>query len=494
MLIRDALRDAGLPPSAVGYLECHGTGTPLGDPIEVQAAGQAYGVGRQADNALRLGAVKANIGHSEGAAGIAGLVKVTLCIHRCTIPPVARFKELNPNIGRLEDIPATIPLVSEKWEGLSTRRTAGVSSFAFSGTNAHAILTSVEGEEEPKVKPEAIPPTPHLLCVTACTRRSLEGLAKRYADLLERDGICLEDICYSARKTRTRFRHRLAVAGSTKTEMAGLLRSFLHDGSGTCNPGLSVGDVGGRGKRRVAFIFPGEGAQYLGMGKELYTLGGPFARTLEECDRLLRPHVDGQSILTVMHADPTSEGATERFRQPQYAQPALFALEYSLAQMWKTAGVVPEYVMGHGLGEYVAAVVSGVMGLEDGLQLVARRAKLMEAVQTVGRMVAVGVTEVEAMAAIAFCGVGAEVSVAAVNGPRAVVVSGLQSGVDAVVSRLQQLDHGVQCTVLEVSHGFHSPQMDGMLQPLQELAGEVTFAPRPNIPVMFFYNRSGVIT
>mmetsp|Transcript_89611 Transcript_89611/g.155160 ORF Transcript_89611/g.155160 Transcript_89611/m.155160 type:complete len:1831 (-) Transcript_89611:434-5926(-) len=483
-LIRDALADAKLAAPAVSYLECHGTGTRLGDPIEVQAAGHVYGEGRDTSNPLVLGAVKANVGHSEGAAGIAGLIKVVLCLRHRTLPPVARFKQLNPDIMPLEEIPAVIPMVSSPWEPVSGRRTAGLSSFAFSGTNAHAILEEVEtpaGGAEAGVG--ASDGGPYTLCLSAYTEASLRGLAAKYAGMVVQAQAPLADICFSARASRTQFRHRLAVVGSDAEELSRKLRA-CQQGGASSDFSTSMGDAGPHGVRQVAFIFTGQGSQYVGMGRELYRRHAVFARSLDECDRGLRPHLDGQSILELMHADPACEEARTRLEQTQYAQPALFAVEYALAQIWLSMGVQPKCLMGHSVGEYVAAVVGGLLPLEEGLQLIATRGRLMQQMEGDGCMVAVSLPEAEAVQAIRDSGADGEVSIAAVNGATSVVISGYRGGVQRVVDLVQLRHADAKCTALAVSHGFHSPQTEGLLDAVESFAQTLPFAAAPRIPII----------
>lgn len=318
-LMRAALADAGLAARRVGYLECHGTGTRLGDPIEVEALGQVYGEGREAGRALVLGALKANVGHSEGAAGIAGLVKAVLCVEHGVLPAVARFRELNPAIRPLEGIPAVIPTERRLWgeELAGGRRVAAVSAFAFSGTNAHAIVGAGGGRG---VAPTAAgKEDTHTLCLSAATPASLEGLATRYAAFVEAGEGDLGALCRSARTTRTALRHRLVVVGRDRGEMAARLRRFRCGGEGIggggVDDGLVKGDAGARGRRRVAFLFPGLPVR-AGAGRGLMGWNAAFTRGLEECDRLLRGALGGQSIVEVLHGDE-SAAARERLREPR---------------------------------------------------------------------------------------------------------------------------------------------------------------------------------
>ena len=364
-VIREALaqrrRRAGARSS---YVEAHGTGTPLGDPIEVQALAAVLGEGRAAGaSRFVLGSVKTNIGHLEAAAGIAGLIKVVLALQHGRDPaaPALRAPEPAHRLGR--DLPVRS---RAQRHAVASRqrdaRIAGVSSFGFSGTNAHVIVESAELEARSDEATEGEE-------VVVVSSRSAEGLreqARRYGSYLNGAGrgSRLSDVSYTSSVCRSHFERRVAVIGGDVASVANELMAYAEGGvSGRVIEGQSV-----RGASRVCFMFTGQGAQYAGMGRGLYERGGAFRRALERCDQALREELE-VPLLEVLYGASSSD---ELLKQTAYAQPALFALEYALSEQWSSWGVRPAYVMGHSLGEYVAACVSGALELESGLRLVAR--------------------------------------------------------------------------------------------------------------------------
>ena len=449
-VIKEALVNAGVEPEEVSYVEAHGTGTSLGDPIEVEALGRALAERDKRTVPLLIGSVKTNLGHLEAAAGVTGLIKVVLSLQHRAIPPHLHLQKLSENIA-WERYAIEVPTQLRRWEPVNGRRIAGVSSFGFSGTNAHVVL-----EEAPAVAvAEAGLERPHhLLTISAKTAEVLKAQVEVYrARLQAKDEDRLADLCYTANVGRAHFGQRLIVGGNTRAEVA------LKLGSGD---GVVRGEVGTQQKPRVAMLFTGQGSQYAGMGRELYETSPLFRRILERCDELLRGKLP-RSLLEVMLGD--GDGLLD---QTGYTQPALFALEYGLAQLWRSWGVQPIAVLGHSVGEYVAACVAGVYSLEEGLGLIAERGQMMQAEPPGGAMAAVFASEEQVRAAVA----GHEaVSIAAVNGPRNVVISGDQPEVEGI--REQLATTGVKSRPLRVSHAFHSRRMDPVLERLEAAAGGV---------------------
>ncbi len=448
-VIRSALKNAGVEPDEVGYLEAHGTGTALGDPIEVGALAAVFGRERRERNPLLTGSVKTNIGHAEAAAGIAGLIKAVLCLVHREIPPHLHFREPNPKIP-WEDAPIRISTTRTPWPIGAGRRIAGVSSFGFSGTNAHVVL------EEAPVRPAAaaaIVRPVHLLALSAKTEEALRELAARYASHLENGGASdFGDTCFSANTGRSHYKSRLAVVAASASEAR---TTLLARKAGVAQVTASTGPT-------VAFLFTGQGSQYAAMGGELYRTQPRFRHAVDRCDEIL-----GFRSL---------EGSLD---DTINAQPGLFAIEYALAELWKAWGVEPEILLGHSLGEYVAACVAGVFTLEDALELVAVRARLMQSLPPDGMMAAVRAGEDRVRAAIA----SAEetVAIAAVNGPANVVVSGRRDVLSGILDALRT--QGVESRPLSVSHAFHSPLMAPMLDAFAEAAAGVRCSP-PKIPVV----------
>jgi acyl transferase domain-containing protein/acyl carrier protein len=463
-VIREALKSAGVEPSAVGYVEAHGTGTALGDPIEIQALAAVFGAGRSAEKPLVVGSVKTNVGHLEAAAGAAGLIKVILALTHGQIPPHLDLKGPNPHIP-WNEVPVTVPAALIPWPAGSGKRLAGISSFGFSGTNAHTVL-----EEAPA--PAASPTLPdrplHLLALSARDENALRQLAGLFARHLEtHPEEHLADVCLTASTGRSQFAHRLAVVSATLDESCASLSAFA---SGTVSASVQSGKSDRERPSRVGFLFTGQGSQYAGMGRELYQTSPLFRRELDNCSDLLRPHLD-RPLLEVLYPD---EGQDTPLNQTGYAQSALFALEYALCRLWQSWGVQPSAVLGHSLGEYVAACVAGVLSLENALTLVATRARLMQALPPGGAMAALLAPEEQIEAALAdFAG---RLSLAALNGSNT-VVSGDAEAVDQLLSQLEQ--QGVRGQRLQVSHAFHSARMEPALAPFRQAAAGVEFsAPR----------------
>ena len=456
-VIRLALASARISPEDVSYIEAHGTGTSLGDPIEVNALVASLCQTRRPEHPLLLGSVKTNIGHAEGAAGVAGIIKVALALAKHRIPPHLHFDTPNQHVNWAQ-LPVEVVSTMRDWPE-RRKRIAGVSAFGATGTNAHMVLADAPVVNQARTDERS---TPALLVVSAKTPRALAELAGRFeAHLGTHPDEDLTDVCYSASAGRSHFRHRLAVTGASRTELQRKLLAFV---DGKLLAGAIAGEVAGSD---VTWLFSGQGSQFAGMGRELYRAEPVFRDALDRCDRILSQHLD-RSIVDVMHGGGGTSGLID---QTVYTQPALFAFEYALSELWRSWGVLPTAVMGHSVGEYTAACVAGVFSLEDGLRIIAARARLMQTTP-VGSMAAVFCTEEEASQAIA--SYERTLSIAAVNGPRLVVISGAAASVDAVLSTLE--DAGVASQPLQVSRAFHSPLMDRMLDEFQRVAEEIKYS------------------
>ncbi|RKG92067.1 type I polyketide synthase [Corallococcus terminator] len=461
-VIRKALADARVAPAEVSYVEAHGTGTPLGDPVELNALGAVYGAGRTPEQPLAIGSVKTNIGHTEAAAGLAGLLKVVLSLQHESIPRHLHLARLNPQI-RLDTIPARIPTEPLPWRGEpGRRRIAGVSAFGFSGTNAHVIV-----EEAPAPAPRRDPGAHrhHLLALSARSAPALRQLARAHEEALASAHVpSLQDVCFTASTGRAHLDHRQAFVAHTPEQLREALATFASQEPG---PRPSVG--------KRAFLFTGQGAQSVGMARQLHETQPVYRRAFDRCDTLLRPLL-GASLWDVLY--PAS-GTSSPLHETRFTQPALFAVEYALAELWGSWGIVPDLVMGHSLGEYVAACVAGVFSLEEGLRLVASRARLMQALPSGGTMMALLAGEEQVAEAIRAS--GAPVSIAAINGPASVVISGPDEAVRALAATLKE--RGVQGSALTVSHAFHSALMEPMLAEFERVASGIDFRP-PRIGVI----------
>lgn len=459
-VIRMALADAGVHPSDIGYVEAHGTGTPVGDPIEAGAIGRAF-ADAGPDHRILMGSVKTNIGHLEGAAGIAGLAKVVLALERATIPAHRNLEELNPDIP-WDELPVDIPTAARPWP-TTERRMAGINSFGFSGSNVHMIVGDAPGAavSADSGRREGA----DVIVLSAKTSSGLDAVATTLADHLAATADDLGPIARATRGRRTSFRERLAVVADSPADGAAKLRAWLDAGHGA---GVVQGTS--RPDLPVAFLFTGQGSQYVGMGKSVYDTEPVFRDALDTCAAFFDELLD-VPLLEVMFGGGSSRGA--EIDRTEYTQPALFSLEWSLAALWRSWGVEPSVVLGHSIGEYAAACLAGVFSLEDAIRLVAARGRLMGALPVGGAMAAIQSPLDDVVARIADR--TGRVSIAAVNGPMAIVVSGDAEGVEAVVADCER--DGLRVQRLTVSHAFHSPLMDPMLDEFREIASGVTYRP-----------------
>lgn len=472
-VIRSALENAGMKPSEVGYVETHGTGTSLGDPIEVKALGAVYGEKRQ--QPLRIGSVKANIGHTVSAAGVAGLIKAILTVQHGEISPLLNLTHLSSHIP-WADYPIDVPAQLVSWQEDKHPRAAGVSSFGFSGTNAHIILEQAPvSASVPHSSPVQSERPLHVITLSARTNSSLRVLAERYVDQLSSDEANGFDIAYTANTGRASLVQRLAVVATDKHDMAQKLAAFAAGESAKVIRGQAPVD-----RPKVAFLFTGQGSQYAGMGRELYETQPDFRAAYDECDALMRPAL-GYSLPDLFFGD-----STHLLDDTRYTQPALFALEYALAQMWRTWGVEPDWVLGHSVGEYVAAVLAGVVSLADGCRLIVERGRLMSALPAGGQMAAIFADEATVQAALA--PFAHEVSIAAVNAPAETVISGAASAVEALCQQFEA--DGIKAKALKVSHAFHSPLMEPMLENFERVVKNIQFQ-KPQLKLVS--NRTGAV-
>ena len=438
-VIAQALGVAEADPRSVSYVEAHGTGTQLGDPIEVAALTAAYGAGAADTGWCALGSVKPNVGHMGPAAGVASLIKTVLALEYGLIPPSLNYDTPNPRID-FEASPFYVSSVLSQWKSDGAPRRAGVSSFGMGGTNAHVIL-----EEAPAARRRTGPWPATLLPLSARSQAALEVAAQRLADRLDQAGQApdLADVSFTLRAGRREHGHRLAVVAADPVLAAQALRDRSRWITGT---GPAV-----RGQApRVALMFSGQGAQYAGMGRQLYQVMPVFREAVEECAGLLAGRVD---LCAALLAD--GRDAEEALRQTGLAQPALFAVEYALARLWLSWGVEPEAMIGHSIGEYVAATLAGVFELPAALHVVAERGRLMQSMPP-GAMLAVQLGESEVTGRLP-----GELSVAAVNGERTCVVAGPAEAVSRFAAELAR-DH-VGSRPLRTSHAFHSAMMEPVL-------------------------------
>ncbi len=467
-VIRLALSYAGVDPAEVGYIETHGTGTALGDPIEVEALRQCYGQPRPEGSRCALGAVKTNIGHLEAAAGIAGLIKAVLTLLHGTIPPNLHFRTPNPNLP-LNGTRFFVPTEPTPWAAGEKPRFAAVSSFGFGGTNAHVVLeeappvagagdVDATGEADAAAKPAVW----HVLPLSARCDKALSALAEAYRTHLLETTDAIADVCYTAAVLRTHYEHRLAVTGRTKQELAERLAAWANGEamSGTAQGTAVVGQ-----RPKLAFVFPGQGSQWLGMARELLDSEPVFRESIEACERAMKHEVDWS--LGALLRDPCEhESQLERI---DVIQPTLFAIQVSLVRLWESLGVRPDAVVGHSMGEVAAAHAAGLLTLEDAVKVICRRSKLLRRVSGQGAMAVVELPADEAEAALG--GEADRVSVAVINSRRSTVLAGDPQALRTVTDRLEA--QGVFCRRVKVDVASHSPQMDALTAELKAALAEV---------------------
>ncbi len=573
-LLRAALHNARIAPRQLQYVEAHGTGTSLGDPIEVRSLGEVLSAGRPSEHPLIIGSAKTNLGHLESAAGVAGLIKTALALHHGEIPPHLHFQKLNPDIS-LEEINARIPTQLLPWPTWGETRLAGVSAFGMSGTNVHVILAeaplgsgqlSVISDQRSVGHTRDNAPrttdngqstkdrTAHLLTLSAKDDNALKQMAESYAQhFAAHSELPLPDACYTANVGRAQFRHRVAVVAPSLAQAQTRLKDFA---AGIEAPGLIHGEAASGSRKNLAFLYAGQGYQYVGMGQGLYQTQPTFRKALQLCDELFRPYLK-TSLLAVLYPEsrntPLKRGIGENNAQransdhrsaqhppnpPQggnyteqratsneqqttnneqqttdneqrttdneqrttdneqgttdneqgtinlldqtfYTQPAMFSLQYALTQLWLSWGFAPTVVMGHSLGEFMAAQLAGVYSLEDAVKLIAERGRLTEDVPAVGMMASVQAREEVVTKALA--AYGDNICIAAINGPDSVVITGLKEEVNDLLARFER--DGLNVRRLAISNAFHSRFIDPALDNFSRVAAEVTYH-QPKLPLV----------
>jgi acyl transferase domain-containing protein len=461
-VLKAAQLNASVQPDEVGCIEAHGTGTKLGDPVEIHALAGVFS-SRSTEKPLYVSSIKTNIGHLEAASGIAAVIKSVLSLKAAQIPQHLHLESLNPLIS-FGEVPIKIPQTLTPWP-VDQSRLAGASAFGFSGTNAHVLLEAAEEPTHASTADEG-----GMFALSARTDASLRLQAKHLAEHLTSTmargaTVRLDRLCHTLSFRRQQFTHRLAAKVKS---MPDLIDDLNKVANGQTPSVLAIsGDI----RPKVAMLFTGQGSQYAGMGKRLYETQPLFRDILDECDQLLQP------VLKCSLVNDIIFGSGSLVDQTQYTQPALFSFEYALARLYMSWGVEPDVVMGHSVGEYVAACIAGVFSLADGLKLIATRAQLMGNIQAGGVMVAVfaSIDVVQPK----LVGHESQASIAAVNGPGLVVVSGAPAAVDEIVASLN--NSGVKSKQLTVSDAFHSPLMKPMLRMFGMVTNMANFA-EPKIP------------
>jgi myxalamid-type polyketide synthase MxaE and MxaD len=449
-------------PGQVCYVEAHGTGTVAGDPVEIAALANVLSSGRPPGSPCYLGSVKTNFGHTEAAAGIAGLIKTALVLKHRTVPANLHLRELNRAIA-WNDYPFVLPQESARLTDNSEPAVAGVSAFGIAGTNAHAVLTEAPRRDHAEENTQHRPDTAWVLPLSARSPEALASLASAYISALAEQGApSLYDVCYTAALHRTHHEHRLAVAARNSAGLRESLQAFLRGESSSV---VWTGKAVPEPNCKTVFVCPGQGSQWVGMGRRLLRGEPVFSEWLQRCEQALWPYVDW-SLHEQLHLDPDAPGY--RLNEIDVIQPSLFAIQIALAALWRSWGVEPDAVVGHSMGETAAAFLAQALTLEDAARVICTRSLLLRRVSGKGAMAVVALTMEQAREALA--GFEDRVSVAVSNSPRSTVVSGDPHALQEILQRLH--DRNIFCRPVKVDVASHSPQMDVLTDDLlRELGG-----------------------
>jgi acyl transferase domain-containing protein/thioesterase domain-containing protein len=462
-VIKEALAIADVAPETITYVEAHGTGTPLGDPIEIAALTQAFGTEHR--NYCGLGSVKTNVGHLDVAAGVTGLIKVALALKHQLIPPSLHFESPNPKID-FANSPFYVNTQLRDWQTDGFPRRAGVSAFGIGGTNAHVVL-----EEAPLEAHSEKSRAWQLLVLSAKTATALEtATSQLVAHLKQHPDLNLVDVAYTYQVGRQAFNHRRMLVCKT---LEGAVATFSSPSQGDFKPLTHIAEL--KKTPEVVFMFSGQGSQYVNMALELYQTESIFRTQIDYCAEFLKPHLN-LDLRTVKYPDSYQENDTQPINQTALSQPALFVIEYALAQLWMSWGIKPAAMIGHSIGEYVAACLAGVLTLDEALVLVAARGRLMQTLPS-GTMLAVPLPEEEIRPLL-----NNNIDLAVINVPSQSVVSGPTEAVEQFATQLLA-ERGLECKYLHTSHAFHSAMMSPILPAFLEQVQKVQLQP-PKMPYL----------
>ncbi|AZZ95796.1 hybrid non-ribosomal peptide synthetase/type I polyketide synthase [Pseudoalteromonas sp. R3] len=458
-VINSALQRAAVAPADIQYIETHGTGTELGDPIEVSALAKVYGEGRAPNQPLLLGSAKANIGHLESGAGLAGLIKMLLCLEKAQLPAQLHTEQLNAHIP-WQKLPVEVATRSQAWPSQENKpRLAAVSSFGFGGTNAHVICAQ-RPENVAKADNDASQYAGYVLPLSAKSANSLTQLARRYADVLSAATPNVFDTLVSQTARMPHYKEvRHAFVGESREALVAALTAVQDLPEQANQTSASA--------RELVFLFTGQGAQYPDMGKSLYDTQPEFRDAIDECDRLLADTL-GPRLITVLYQDPNEE----YLAQTQWTQVCLFAVEYAQAKLWHSTGLQPDQLVSHSVGEYAAACIAGIFSLADAIKLISARGRLMNALADNGRMVTARCDREQADALVA--GIDGQISVSAYHGESGVVFSGHNTAMDILCKALQE--QNVRHKEINTARAFHSPLMRPMLSEFAQVAAQVKYS------------------
>ncbi len=466
--VRAAFARAGIEPAATQYVEAHGTGTRQGDPIELRALGTVLGDGRDEARPCRVGSVKTNLGHSETAAGITGLIKAALCVHHRQLPPSLHFRTPNPSID-FQGLKLQVQTALEPFPQPEAPAVVGVSSFGFGGTNAHVVLA--EAPKLPSVPRYGRKLPLQLLTLSARSEAALRVQAGQLVQHLQREPrLDVSDVCATANQCRSQLVRRLTCIAPNRATLLRQLEAAAH---GDSPAGVEFAQAQRR-PGKLAFLFTGQGSQALGMARALHGEHPVFREAFERCTTVLDSLLDQPLASVLFPAEGEEERAAQRLNQTAYTQPALFVVGYALSQLWLSWGLEPDLLLGHSVGEIVAAHLAGVFSLEDALRLVAARGRLMQALPAGGGMLALLASQAQVQALIDGGPECRSLSFAALNGPTNTVVSGPLAAIEALADAA--VAAGVQTIRLAVSHAFHSPAMEPMLAAFEQELGRIRFS------------------
>jgi amino acid adenylation domain-containing protein len=460
-----AIDDAGIDPSTISYVEAHGTATPLGDPIEIEGLNLAFGI-QEKKQFCAIGSIKSNIGHLTAAAGVAGFIKTTLALYHKQIPASINYSKPNPHID-FENSPFYVNTTLKPWE-VNGKRRAGISSFGVGGTNVHVVLEEFKNTGKSENVRETNPNRSlQLICWSAKTIKSREDYTTRLSEFVKvNSSLNLPDLAYTLQTRREYFKSRRFAIAQNYEELLQKLD--------TVPPSSADAKLQDENLTDVVFIFPGQGSQSINMGKELYDQEPVFKEAVDNCAGILLPLMN-EDIRDTLYPEKINKDSEQKIHHTYYTQPALFIIEYALARLWMSWGIRPSAFIGHSIGEFVAAHLSGVFSLEEGLKLIFNRGRLMSSLQT-GSMLGVraGHEIVEPM-------LTADISLAAINSPGLSVVSGPEKEVSSFSEMLTE--KGIANKLLQTSHAFHSAMMDPILTSFEEIAGTIHFN-LPRIPIV----------
>jgi acyl transferase domain-containing protein/thioesterase domain-containing protein len=478
-VLRQAYNDANVSPSEVNYIEAHGTGTRLGDPVESNSLGEFFSASKEKDNPLLVGSIKTNLGHSESASGIAGALKAIMICQNRVIPKNINFKNPNPKID-FEKLNLKVPTENIAWPSdCQETIKAGVSSYGWGGTNVHMVFEEYQNADNKKATVEDMSSARSYLPLSARSAKALQAYSRKYISLLkENDDTNLRKICYNTTYQKPDFEYKKLFSGADKQELIAQLEEFEK------STNLNMKAAPANKDAKVVFVFPGQGAQWFSMGKELYSKNDVFKATIDEIDEAFKKYADW-SLIDEIHADE----ANSQLNKINVIQPYLFAMQVALSKQWMANGVQPDSVVGHSMGEVAAAYIAGALSLDDAANIICTRSILMNTLS--GQGGAMAVTELSKEEAEAYVEKhGGKISLAVQNSPKSTVLAGDNQIIEGILAELNEKD--LFCRQVKVDVASHSPQMDSIKDTLLEKVQ--TIQPQENHIKIYSTVRNKVIS